>query len=246
MVQALGRLVEQQQAGVAQVGLGDAEPAPLAAGEPLAARAEPRGQVDVPGQNGYLHGLPQLIRPRIRAGQAEVVRDSAAEQLAVLFHERHVGDEVLVAECVRVGPADPDRAGHRLQRAGQHPQQRRFACTRGPRQHGKAAPGQIELVNPERWFVSHAGDQPAKRDVAADPGTAVRSLRLRHRRVSGHLAGAQPGHLVEPPPRGEGLARGGAGRGERPGHLEHRHRQQSGKGQYRGGQRAGAKSGAAG
>jgi hypothetical protein len=30
-VQALGRLVEQQQAGVAQVGLGDAEPAPLAA-----------------------------------------------------------------------------------------------------------------------------------------------------------------------------------------------------------------------
>jgi hypothetical protein len=60
------------------------------------------------------------------------------------------------------------------------------------------------------------------------------------------LAGAQPGHLVEPPPRGEGLARGGAGRGERPGHLEHCHRQQRGKGQYRGGQRAGTQSGAAG
>ena len=50
VVQALGRLVEQQQAGVAQVGLGDAEPAPLAAGEPLAARAKLRGQVDVPAR----------------------------------------------------------------------------------------------------------------------------------------------------------------------------------------------------
>jgi hypothetical protein len=99
--------------GVAQVGLGDAEPAPLAAGEPLAARAERRGEVDVPGQNGYLHCRTQFIGGGVRAGQAEVVRDGTAEQLAVLFHERHAGDEVL-SEPVRVGPADPDRAGHRL------------------------------------------------------------------------------------------------------------------------------------
>jgi len=214
VVQALGRLVEQQQAGVTQVGLGDAEPAPLAAGEPLAAWAELRGQVDLPGQNGDLHGLTQLIDRGVRAGQAEVIRDGAAEQLAVLIHERHAGDEVLVAQCVRVGPADPDRAGHRLQRARQYPQQRRFACTRGTRQHGKAAPGQVELVDPQRWFVSHAGDKPAERDVTAGPGTAFLSLRRRRRRVSGRLTGPQPGHLVEPPPRGEGLARGGAGRGK--------------------------------
>jgi hypothetical protein len=48
VVQALGRLVEQQQTGVPQIGLGDAEPAPLAAGEPLAAPADLRLQ-DVTG-----------------------------------------------------------------------------------------------------------------------------------------------------------------------------------------------------
>jgi hypothetical protein len=48
-VEALGGLVEQQEARVAQVGLGDAEPAPLATRESLAARADLRSQVDVPG-----------------------------------------------------------------------------------------------------------------------------------------------------------------------------------------------------
>lgn len=86
VVQALGRLVEQQQAGVPQVGLGDAKPPPpLAAGEPLAVRTDLRLQVDLPGQDGYLHGRVELIGAGVRAGQPEVVRDGAAEQLAVLF-----------------------------------------------------------------------------------------------------------------------------------------------------------------
>ena len=84
VVKALGRLVEQQQAGVPQVGLGDAQPAPLAAGEPLAARADLRLQVDLTGQDGYFHGRTELIGAGVRAGQPEVVRDSAAEQAELL------------------------------------------------------------------------------------------------------------------------------------------------------------------
>jgi hypothetical protein len=78
VVKALGRLVEQQQAGVPQVGLGDAQLAPLAAGEPLAARADLRdglhptaaGSACVAGQVAAIlcnHG----VRPaRIGAGAA--------------------------------------------------------------------------------------------------------------------------------------------------------------------------------
>jgi hypothetical protein len=68
----------------------------------------------VPGQNGDPHRRTQLIGRGVLSGQAEVLRDGAAEQLAVLLHECHPGDEILISEPVRVGPADADRAGHRL------------------------------------------------------------------------------------------------------------------------------------
>ena len=74
----------------------------------------------------------------------------------------------------------------------------------------------------------------------------VRATLTRHAQVTGHRAGTEPRggteprHLVEPAPRGQRLARRGADRGERPRHLEHRHRQQRGKGQDRGGKRPGA------
>jgi hypothetical protein len=57
-VETLGRLVEQQQAGAAQVGLGDREPAPLPAGQALAAGTERRR-----GGERRRPGRPRPARP---------------------------------------------------------------------------------------------------------------------------------------------------------------------------------------
>ena len=80
--------------------------------------------------------------------ERDVVPDRGGEHVRLLEDEADLPPEIAVAQALRVGAVEQDRAGGRLEQAGQQAKQRRFARAR----------------------ASDDRHRRAGRDVEADPG----------------------------------------------------------------------------
>ena len=161
--EALGGLVEQQEAGVTEQRARDGDHALLAAGERAGALAEKALHVGKQRQD-LIEGPAALPRARRAARGLEVLGDrQAGEEAAVLRHEAEAG----AAGLERLAPADLDAV--EADRAGARPHQPHDAGER------RGLAGAVAPEERDDFAALHAD-----RETEEDLTLAVRGLKSSH------------------------------------------------------------------
>ncbi len=129
-----GRLVEQQDGRVAQQHAGDADPLPLAAGEPDAVGAEDRvvavrQRADERVGAGRAGRVLDAVAVGVR-GVGDVVGHRPAEQHGVLQQQRHLAAQPVERARPQVAAVDRDAARPRVVEPGDQGRERRLAGAR--------------------------------------------------------------------------------------------------------------------
>ena len=192
-IEMRGRLVEQQQRRVLQEGAGDRHALRLAAGQAVAALADPgvqaiRQRGGELGDAGAARGLLDLGVGGLGAGEADVVADRAGEQHRALADPGGQPRQRLRHQIGDVGTVDRHAAPVGAHEAQQDLDHRRFAGTRRAGQHQRLAgrhaerqpvqrraargiPGQVDVL--ERHGRRRAPPRCGPRAAAAAPAAAA-------------------------------------------------------------------------
>ena len=144
-VQGAGRLVQNQDRGVAEQRAGDGESLALATGEPAAALADDgvvagRQRHDEVVEAGRLRGGHDLVVGRVELPHPDVVADGAIEEGRLLRDQREAAAEGRQRVLADVASVDLDRPIGRVVEAREHIDQGRLAGTGRPDERG-AGPG---------------------------------------------------------------------------------------------------------
>ena len=179
-VEARQRLVEQPHRRPPQHGPGRAPPA--GAARTTAGRGTCPPALPGPAPRRRRQGAPPAPRAARAAAAARTPGSARRRGAGRARGLEHHGDVALLRRDGRdVAPPDPDDAGGRLVKAGQHPQRGGLAGSGRPDQRQQLAVGRLERQLVERDDVAEA----TRHALPADQGSADREERLGVARPAG-------------------------------------------------------------
>ncbi len=189
-VEAGGRLIEQQQRGVAQERARERDALALAGREAGAAVAQPGVEAVRERVRHARVGQrpPDRLGRRVRPAHAHVVGHRAREQMRPLGHPGNAGVPRLRRQIAEIDAAYADAARVRRRQAQEHVQQRRLPGPAGPRdrehlarRHGQRQPVECRGVASRIRDAQSFDDDRVRGRVGHDrPRSARRGRRVEH------------------------------------------------------------------